>query len=82
MAKKRAFIDVVLQVASLLDVFTQDLEEMQEFIQQEQIQNLDEDNATNIKINFGKFKGKTIGEVIKIKPEYIDWLMKNAKERH
>lgn len=80
MAKKRAFIDAVLQVASLSDIFTQDLEEMQDFIQQEQIQNLDKDNAPNIKITFGKFKGKTIGEVIKMKPDYIDWLMKNAKD--
>ncbi|WP_243149496.1 hypothetical protein [Clostridium niameyense] len=81
MAKKRAFIDAVLQVASLSDVFTQDLEEMQEFIQQEQVQNIDEDSAPNIKITFGKFKGKTLGEIMKQKPDYIDWLMKNAKDQ-
>lgn len=81
MAKKRAFIDAVLQVASLSDVFTQDLEEMQSFIQQEHVENLDVNSAPNIKISFGKFKGKTLGEIMKEKPDYIDWLMKNAKDQ-
>ena len=36
-AKKRAFIDAVLQVASLSEIFTQDLEEMQDFINQSEI---------------------------------------------
>ncbi|NEZ85860.1 hypothetical protein EXN65_16050 [Clostridium botulinum] len=80
MAKKRAFIDAVLQVASLSDVFTQDLEEMQEFLQQEHVQNIDENSARNIKINFGKNKGKTLGQIMKEAPDYIDWLMKNAKD--
>ncbi|EPS48176.1 hypothetical protein HYH70_15930 [Clostridium botulinum] len=81
MAKKRAFIDAVLQVASLSDVFTQDLEEMQEFLQQEHVQNIDENSAGNIKINFGKNKGKTLGEIMRETPDYIDWLMKNAKDQ-
>ncbi|MFV3012950.1 hypothetical protein ACLD43_14035 [Clostridium botulinum] len=81
MAKKRAFIDAVLQVASLSDVFTQDLEEMQEFLQQEHVQNIDENSAGNIKINFGKNKGKTLGQIMKEAPDYIDWLMKNAKDQ-
>ncbi|HCL4447543.1 TPA: hypothetical protein N2D04_002607 [Clostridium botulinum] len=80
MAKKRAFIDAVLQVASLSDVFTQDLEEMQEFLQQEHVQNIDENSAGNIKINFGKNKGKTLGQIMREAPDYIDWLMKNAKD--
>jgi hypothetical protein len=80
MAKKRAFIDAVLQVASLSDVFTQDLEEMQEFLQQEQIENIDEKSAANIKITFGKHKGKTLGEIMKVDTDYINWLMKNARE--
>lgn len=80
MAKKRAFIDAVLQVASLSDVFTQDLEDMGNFMQQEQIENMDADQAQNIKITFGKFKGKALGEILKEKPDYIDWLVKNAKD--
>lgn len=81
MAKKRAFIDAVLQVASLSDVFTQDLDDMQDFLQQEQMQNIDENSAGNIKINFGKNKGKTLGQIMKEAPDYIDWLMKNAKDQ-
>lgn len=80
MSKKRAFIDAVLQVASLSDVFTQDLEEMQEFLQQEQMQNMDEGSAENIKLSFGKHKGKTLGQIMKETPDYVDWLMKNAKD--
>lgn len=81
MAKKRAFIDAVLQVASLSDVFTQDLEEMQEFLQQEHVQSIDENSAGNLKINFGKHKGKTLGQIMQETPDYIDWLMKNAKDQ-
>lgn len=81
MAKKRAFIDAVLQVASLSDVFTQDLDDLQDFLQQEQMQNIDENSAGNIKINFGKNKGKTLGQIMKEAPDYIDWLMKNAKDQ-
>ena len=80
MAKKRSFIDAILLVASLSEVFTQDIEDMQEFIQQEQVENLDEKSAANIKITFGKHKGKTLGEIMKIDTEYINWLMKKARE--
>src|SRR5690606_5572601 len=40
MAKKRAQIDATLTVASLSEVFTQDVEDMQEFIQSEQIETM------------------------------------------
>lgn len=80
MAKKRAFIDAVLQVASLSDVFTQDLEDIKDFVQAEQVENMDNVEAENIKITFGKHKGKTIGEVFKETPDYINWLVTNAKD--
>lgn len=80
MAKKRAFIDAVLQVASLSDVFTQDLEDIREYVQAEQAENMTLDMAKGLKINFGTYKGKTLGEIFNIKPDYIDWLMKNAKD--
>ena len=47
MAKKRAFIDAVLQVASLSEVFTQDLEDMGDFIQQEQNETMTLEQAKN-----------------------------------
>lgn len=80
MAKKRAFIDAVLQVASLSDVFTQDLEDMKELLQTEQMDNMTLDQAKNIKISFGTYKGKTLEEVMNIKPDYIDWIHKNTKD--
>ena len=30
-------------------------------------------------INFGLYKGRTIGDVMKMEPSYIDWCIKNFK---
>ena len=81
MAKKRAFIDAVLQVASLSEVFTQDLEDMGDLIQQENDNStMTLEQATAIKLNFGKYKGLTLGELTKQDPQYCDWLYsKNEK---
>lgn len=81
MAKKRAFIDAVLQVASLSEVFTQDLEDMGDFIQQENDNStMTLEQATAIKINFGKYRGTTLGELVKKDGQYCDWLFsKNEK---
>lgn len=81
MAKKRAFIDAVLQVASLSEVFTQDLEDMGDLIQQEnENSTMTLEQATAIKINFGKYKGLSLGELVKQDPQYCDWLYsKNEK---
>lgn len=80
MAKKRAQIDATLTVASLSEVFTQDIEDMKEFIQQEEAANLTEVEAENLKITFGKFKGKTLKEIYEVQPSYLDWLKDSAKD--
>lgn len=80
MAKKRAQIDATLTVGSLSDVFTQDLEDMQQFIEKEQTENMDLNNAENIKVNFGKNKGKTLREIMQSTPDYIEWLAKNGND--
>lgn len=80
MAKKRAQVDATLTVASLSEVFTQDIEDMKEFIQQEQLSNLTEVEAENLKINFGKFKDKTLKEIYNIQPDYMKWLADNARD--
>lgn len=83
MAKKRAFVDAVLQVASLSEVFTQDLEDMQEYIQQEQqasTSSMTKEEAAAIKINFGKYKGKTIEDIYLIDIDYFTWLSNNARD--
>lgn len=81
MAKKRAFIDAVLQVASLSEVFTQDLEDIGDLIQQENENSvMTLEQATAIKINFGKYKGTTLGELAKQDGQYCNWLYnKNEK---
>lgn len=80
MAKKRAQIDATLTVASLSEVFTQDIEDMKEFIQQEEAANLTEVEAENLRITFGKYKGKTLKEIHGIQPNYLEWLKENARE--
>ena len=74
MAKKRAFIDAVLQVASLSEVFTQDLEDTGDFIQQEQNETMTLEQAKNIKLSFGKYKGSKLGELTTKDSGYCDWL--------
>lgn len=80
MAKKRAQIDATLTVSALSEIFTQDIEDMKGFIQSEEVENMKSDEVTNIKITFGKHKGKTLGEVAKEDISYIEWLSKNARD--
>lgn len=79
MAKKRAFIDAVLQVASLSEVFTQDIEDMGDFIQQEQDATLTIEQAKNLKLSFGKYKGTTLIDLAHKDSNYCDWLYGNEK---
>lgn len=79
MAKKRAFIDAVLQVASLSEVFTQDIEDMGDFIQQEQDATLTIEQAKNLKLSFGKYKGTSLIELAHKDGNYCDWLYNNEK---
>lgn len=79
MAKKRAFIDAVLQVASLSEVFTQDIEDMGDFIQQEQDATLTLEQAKNLKLSFGKYKGTTLIDLVYKDTGYCDWLYENEK---
>jgi ribosomal protein L7/L12 len=80
MAKKRAQIDATLTVGSLSEIFTQDLEDLAQYQEKEQLDNLKPEEVGNIKVTFGKHKGKTLGEVLKEAPDYITWLAENAKE--
>ncbi|NLI89779.1 MAG: hypothetical protein GX366_05160 [Epulopiscium sp.] len=83
MAKKRAFVDAVLQVASLSEVFTQDLEDMRDYIQEEQqasTTNMTIEEAKAIKVNFGKYKGKLLGDLSVEDSGYFSWLTRNARD--
>ena len=79
-SKKRAQIDAVLTVAALSEIFTQDVEDMQEFLQNEQLETMKAEEAVNVKVTFGKHKGKTLGEIYSQAPDYVEWLAKNARE--
>jgi hypothetical protein len=80
MAKKRAQIDATLTVAALSEVFTQDLEDMRDFIQAEKLDNMKDDEVGNIKINFGKYKGQTLQEVAKSDIGYVRWIAEKGKD--
>lgn len=80
MAKKRAQVDATLTVASLSEVFTQDIEDMKEFTQQEEISTMTKVEAENLKITFGKHKNKTIKEIHEEDKGYVVWLSSKAKE--
>jgi uncharacterized protein (DUF3820 family) len=79
MAKKRAQVDATLTVACLSDIFTQDIEDMQDFANKEQVETMNNADAMNIKLTFGKHKGKTLKEINEEAPDYIEWLSKGDK---
>jgi uncharacterized protein (DUF3820 family) len=74
MAKKRAQIDATLTIASLSDVFTQDMEDLQGYLQQEQIETMTAKDAGAMKLTFGKHKGKTLKELYLSDKSYLEWL--------
>jgi uncharacterized protein (DUF3820 family) len=79
MAKKRAQIDATLTLASLSEIFTQDIEDMQEFVQTEQVETMTAQDVAKIKLTFGKYKGKTLKEIYKAQPDYLEWLLKQDR---
>ena len=80
MAKKRAQIDATLTIASLSNVFTQDIEDMDNFNQKERMDNMSNGDAASTKVTFGKHKGKMLGEIAKEDRSYLSWLSENAKQ--
>lgn len=80
MAKKRAQVDAALTVGSLSNIFTQDLEDMAQFNNSERMQTMNHNDAESMKINFGKHKGKTLGQIYKEAPDYVEWLKDNARD--
>lgn len=80
MAKKRSYIDATLSLASLSEIFTQDIEDME----------LPTSEATNLAnqgkapgdyvMTFGKHKGRTIADLHKNEKGYIEWLIDNNEK--
>lgn len=46
------------------------------------IKEVTQEEADNYKLTFGKYKGMTIKEIQKEKPDYIDWLLENTKDEN
>lgn len=44
------------------------------------IKEVTQEEADNYKLTFGKYKGMTLKEVQKEKPDYINWLLDNSKD--
>ncbi|GAY74241.1 exodeoxyribonuclease X C-terminal domain-containing protein [Lentilactobacillus kosonis] len=80
MAKKRAQIDATLTIASLSNIFTQDLDELKDFSDREKSETMTIEIAENTKITFGKHKGETLSQVMKSDQSYIRWLSDNARQ--
>nr|WP_203363183.1 hypothetical protein [Bacillus sp. REN10] len=76
MAKKRAQIDATLTIASLSDIFGGEMEDdLQDYLQTEQIETMTSHDAGAIKLTFGKFKGKTLGDIYRSDKSYLTWLV-------
>lgn len=60
-----------------IDVSVASAEEVQNAINNQQVT---KEEADNYKLTFGKFKGMTLKEVEKEKPDYIDWLLGNSND--
>ena len=80
MAKKRSHIDATLQVAALSEIFTQDAEDMKDFIHKEQTENMTVEEAANMKIGFGKHKGKKLGDIFKESFDYVQWFLDKGND--
>jgi hypothetical protein len=80
MASKRALLDAVLRVASLSSVFSIEATDMNDYLTKEALDNLGVDDASNLKITFGKHKGKTCGDVYKNDLQYVKWFFENGRD--
>ena len=90
MAKKRALVDAALSATRSSGIFSQSEGDFESYIMGEDdpVQGAasapkkaaSSSKDLGIVINFGKHKGKTLGEVFKEDDSYIEWLAKNAKE--
>lgn len=81
MAKKRAFVDAALSVASLSDVFTQDLEDLSEMMIIGSNSTHRENQGKDLKdqvLTFGKHKGRTLGDLLENEHGYCVWMADKA----
>ncbi len=84
MAKKRAYVDAALSVASLSDIFTQDIEDMPEMhIKSGGSSHRDNQGKPLLEqaITFGKHKGRTLGDLLENERGYLQWLANSDNQK-
>lgn len=82
MAKKRAQVDAVLTIASLSDVFTQDIEDLDLPGYVEPAREYEtKEEASDVVVTFGKYRGKKLGEIVKTDKKYVHWLADKAEKQ-
>jgi len=96
-AKERALVDATLTIACLSEVFTQETPDAPEVqvvsastvsnnevrvSENETEKEMPLDKALKLKLNFGKYKDKTLQEIYKTDSNYVLWLSENAKNAY
>lgn len=76
MAKKRAFVDAVLNVTGASRLFTQDEDLMDEYDVEQTTENGKQDPG-EVVLTFGKHKGKKLKD---IPDHYLQWVANNSKD--
>jgi hypothetical protein len=83
MAKKRAYVDAALSVASLSDIFTQDLEDMPDMTISGGPSHRDNQGKPLLEqtLTFGKHKGRTMGDLLQNERNYLEWLANSDNQK-
>jgi hypothetical protein len=84
MAKKRAYVDAALSVASLSDIFTQDIEDMDSLRIKPNGPSHRDNQGKALKeqvITFGKHKGRTLGDLLQNERGYCEWMSNSNNEK-
>jgi hypothetical protein len=83
MAKKRAYVDAALSVASLSDIFAQDLEDMPDMRISSGPSHRDNQGKALLdqQITFGKHKGRTLGDLLQNERKYLEWLAASDNQK-
>ena len=86
MAKKRALVDATLSATRSSGIFSQSEDDFEAYIMGEGTPDSPTPapraatRASGITVNFGKYKGQTLEEIYEQEPNYVEWLVKNAKD--
>lgn len=83
MAKKRAYVDAALSVASLSDIFTQDLEDMPDMRISSGPSHRDNQGKPLLEqtLTFGKHKGRTFADLLENERGYLEWLANSDNQK-